>query len=92
MNPEAGISKSCYTGSPEDIDRFAKDSTHTTDSQIVFMRGYPHAAWLDALYEKYDVDPYFFQTHLQSLPPFGSSKKEYYTPPTLQSDQKRFFP
>ena len=50
---------------------------------LLFMKGYPSPKWLRTLGAVYDIDPEFFQRHLNFLATMG--KVDYYPLPSLPS-------
>ncbi|TGO51361.1 hypothetical protein BOTNAR_0359g00110 [Botryotinia narcissicola] len=71
------------------IERFKKHEQKSTQkARIVFLRGFPDADWLRAVFMVYGVDPAFYQRHL--LFPVGNGMNVHSTP-LLPSYMKNIF-
>jgi hypothetical protein len=51
---------------------------------LVFLRGFPHPKWLQAIGSQYRIDPEFFRRHLRFL----FKPKEFYDLPALPSSAR----
>ena len=70
-----------------DIAKFveAVPSTPNTDhGQVLFMRGHPSSEWLATIGAKYQVEPDFFQRHLN----FRLQAPNHFSPPSLPSSSE----
>ena len=74
---------SSHNDSPELLSRM-ESNLEDSESQIVFLKGFPSSEWLLGVGALCEIDPEFFRLHLQFR-----DKKECHTSPSLPSSLER---
>jgi hypothetical protein len=73
----------------EDLKTCMQDGDETLQNGIMFLRGYPSPEWLCRIGAKYNVEPEFFQRHLNGI--FTAEKSDAFTDPSLPSHSRHIF-